>query len=134
VAAVVGAARGSPIAALGVVSLAGVADLRRAAELELSQGVVRELLGGGPDRVPERYAAASPIELLPLGVRQVLVHGVDDAIVPIEIADSYCARARALGDPVDLIRLPDTGHFELIDPQARVFPTVLAAVRSVVDR
>jgi hypothetical protein len=35
----------------------------------LSRGVVAELLGGTPQEQPERYRQASPIELLPLGVR-----------------------------------------------------------------
>ena len=44
----------------GVVPLAAVSDLRRAWALQLDGGVVRELLGGTPDQIPQRYAAASP--------------------------------------------------------------------------
>jgi len=68
-------AQPSSLSLRAVVALAGVSDLRRAWELGLSQGVVEELLGGRPEQVPERYAAASPQELLPLGVPQILVHG-----------------------------------------------------------
>ena len=57
------------------VSQAGVLDLRLAWELRLSDGVVGELLGGAPERVPERYALASPAERLPLGVPALLTHG-----------------------------------------------------------
>src|SRR5213080_1703337 len=46
---------------------AGVLDLRRAWELGLSDNVVEEFLGGTPRQVPERYASASPIQLVPLG-------------------------------------------------------------------
>src|SRR6476469_9369451 len=46
----------------GVVSLAGLSDLRRAWELRLSNGAVSELLGGPPEKVPDRYHAASPME------------------------------------------------------------------------
>src|SRR5262245_6567914 len=45
----------------GVVSLAGVVDLRRAFELKLSNTVVGDLLGGSPDAVADRYLQASPI-------------------------------------------------------------------------
>ena len=61
-----------------MISLAGVCDLRRAWELGLSNGAAAELLGGSPYDYPERYAAASPAALLPLGVRQVLLHGDQD--------------------------------------------------------
>ena len=70
----------------GVVPLAPVGDLRRAWELKLSGNVVDEFLGGSPDKVPERYRAASPIEMLPLGVKQRVIHGDRDDVVPPPIA------------------------------------------------
>ena len=73
----------------GVISLAGVADLRRAWDLRLSDGIVAKFLGGTPDRVPSRYAAASPIELLPISVKQDVIHGTDDDIVPFEISQRF---------------------------------------------
>ena len=60
----------------------GVVDLRLASELGLSRGVVHRFLGGAPGGVPERYAAASPAERLPLGVPVLLTHGGRDDIVP----------------------------------------------------
>ena len=48
------------VAVTRVVSQAGVVDLRMASRLRLSDGVVHRFLGGAPDEVPERYAAASP--------------------------------------------------------------------------
>lgn len=113
-----------------VVSLAGVLDLRQAWELELSEGAVRDLLGGSPDEVPERYAAASPIELLPAGVPHVLMHGDEDDIVPIEISERYHEAARSCGDDVTLRTLTGAGHFELIDPESLVWPEVLAAIQT----
>ena len=116
--------RPQPFAVRGVASLAGLCDLRRAWELRLSNGAVEQLLGGTPQAVPARYVAASPYELLPLGVPQVLIHGTADAAVPVELSERYYRRARALGDPVALVTLPNTGHFELIDPQSPAWPIV----------
>ncbi len=110
------------------ISLAGIADLRRASELRLSAGVTDELMGGMPDKYPERYAAASPIELLPLGVNQYLVHGTEDENVPFEISQRYYETARAKGDAVELTPLPGMGHFELIDPGSQAWPLVLQIV------
>jgi acetyl esterase/lipase len=65
-----GSSRGLPLA--GIVSLAGVADLRKACELRLSKDVVADFLAGSPQEIPDRYAQASPIERLPIGIPQRL--------------------------------------------------------------
>ena len=114
----------------GVVALAGVCDLRRAWELRLSGGVVREFLGGTPEEVPERYDSASPAALLPLGVRQALVHGTADTSVPYIISDDYQRAAAAAGDAARLVTLAGAGHFELIDPRSREWPEVLNAIHA----
>ena len=115
----------------GGVSLAGVVDLRRAWDLHLSKGVVGDFLGGSPDDVPERYAEASPIELLPLGVPQILLHGTEDENVPYEISERYYRAAQSLHDPADLVTLPGAAHFELIDPKSKEFASVREAVASL---
>jgi acetyl esterase/lipase len=109
----------------GAVSLAGVADLRRAWELRLSNGIVEEFLGGPPEKVPERYRAASPIEMLPLGVSQRILHGMRDEVVPFEISRRYAEAAKG---EARLIPLERAGHFELIDPRAAEWSTVRDAV------
>jgi acetyl esterase/lipase len=118
----------------GVVSLAGIADLRRAWELGLSRGVVAELLGGTPREYPERYRRASPIELLPLRVPERLLHGTRDDVAPTEISRRFQAAAAAAGDDARLIELPDAGHFDLIDPRTPAWAHVQAAVLDLVGR
>lgn len=104
----------------GVVPLAAVSDLRRAWALQLDGGVVGQLLGGSPDQVPQRYAAASPAELLPISVPQRVLHGTADNVVPFDMSQRF---AKASGN-AKLIPLTGAGHFDLIDPRARVWPTV----------
>jgi acetyl esterase/lipase len=118
----------TPLSLRGAVSLAGVLDLCRGWDLGLSGGAVGELLGGSPESVPDRYAAASPIALLPLGVRQLLVHGTADDAVPHELSAAYNAAAIARGDDSALLSLPDTGHFEVIDPDSSVWPTIVTGL------
>ncbi len=119
----------SPLPLLGAVSLAGSVDLRRGSELRLSNGAVDELLGGSAALVHARLATASPYELLPLGVPQVLIHGEQDDIVPIEISRRYRDEAARLGEPVELVELENAGHFEVIDPRTDAWPAVLGAVQ-----
>ena len=124
-----------PLPLQGAISLAGVTNLRRGFELNLSEGVVGELLGGGPDQYPERYYGASPSELLPLGVPQVLIHGEKDTTVPYIISQEYFEKADLLGDPVKLVGLPGADHFEVIDPKAKEWAVIvenaLALSRSI---
>ena len=115
----------------GIVALAPVADLRRAWELKLNGGVVTELLGGSPASVPDRYRAASPIEMIPLGARQRVLHGAGDDVVPVAISRNYVAAARAAGDNATLTEPPGAGHFELIDPRSAAWPAVREAVRAM---
>jgi acetyl esterase/lipase len=100
-----------------VVSQAGVADLRLAAVTRPSDEPTRALLGPPSDV----YALASPRELLPLGVEQLVLHGDRDETVSIEISRSYAEAAAAAGDPCELRVLPDTGHFEHIDASSRAW-------------
>jgi acetyl esterase/lipase len=96
-------------------SLAGVLDLRGAAETALGGGTTAELVGDPADH-PERYAAASPVEIVPLGVPTLLAHGADDDVVPPDITRSYAAAASSAGDSVRTSVLPGSGHFDVIDP------------------
>jgi len=111
-----------------VVSLAGVTDLAEAARLRLSDGAVYQLLGGGPEQVPDRYAQACPTRLLPLGVPQLVVHGSADTAVPYRLGTGYAAAARAAGDPVEFTGLPGVDHLELIDPASAAWSGVAGAL------
>jgi len=116
---------------VGAISLAGVVDLRKAYALNLSKGIVKDFLGGSPEEQGDRYRQASPIERLPIQKPTVLIHGEKDTIVPIDIARGYESAAKKAGDPVKLVTLKDTGHFELIDPLLPQWAVVEANVREM---
>ncbi|MSO95635.1 MAG: alpha/beta hydrolase [Thermoleophilia bacterium] len=98
---------------IGAVSQAGVCDLVRGAEQGLGAGACAAFLGGAPDEQPERYAAASPASLAPLGVPQLLIHGEVDDIVPLAQSEGYAAVA---GGEAELVAFAEAGHCDLIDP------------------
>jgi acetyl esterase/lipase len=99
------------------VSLAGIVDLFEADSFGLGNGATARLLGGHPDQCDERYRLASPAALLPLGVPQVLVHGLADQVVPPSMSQSYQLRATAAGDQARYLPIAGAGHRDLIDPQ-----------------
>ena len=107
------------------VSQAGVVDLRLAYELRLSERRRRRPARRRAGPLPARYALASPAELVPLGVPVLLTHGGRDDIVPPSVSESYAAAARAAGDEVELVVLPDEDHFGHIDPANPLWAAVV---------
>jgi len=112
-------------------SLAGVVDLKRAWELHLSNDAVVEFLGGTPDAMPDHYREASPADRVIPQTRQILIHGTADSAVPYEIGKTYAERKARGGEKVELITLPETGHFEIVDPGSVVWSKVQAAFSSL---
>ena len=116
----------------GVVSLAGIADLRTyGAQPGSCNSSVPLLLGGSPEEVPRRYAAASPIELVPLRAPVRLIHGALDPIVPLEQSRNFADRSENAGGSASVTVIEGAGHFDLIAPFAPAWNAVLRAVRDL---
>ncbi len=107
---------GARVRAAGVVAQAGELDLVAADAADLGGGAVRALLGGRAAEVPERYAAADPVRLAPLGAPVLAVTGADDGTVPPEQSERYAAAARAAGGDVELLVVPGEDHLAHLDP------------------
>jgi acetyl esterase/lipase len=124
--------RAEAMAGCGVVALAAVSDLVACHQLGLGQGAADALMGGGPERFPDRYAVADPAGLLPIGLPVRLVHGTGDDRVPHQMSVEYAGRARGAGDVMtECALLPGAGHFDVIDPLSVVWGTVEDAFRAV---
>jgi acetyl esterase/lipase len=124
-----GAPSANSVLLRGAVGLAPVCDLSEGERLGLGGGAVSRLLGGSPQRHPERYAVADPAALLPIGVTQVLVHGDGDGAVPLSLSRGYVAKAVAAGDRASLVELPGCGHMELIDPASSAWGVTILQIR-----
>lgn len=146
--------RDTPPAIAGVLALAPVCDLADAYRDALGNGAAGELLGGGPDAFPDRYAAADPGALPPPEVPTALVHGTADDRVPVSQSAHYAARttspdtapappdaatapapsdAAAPAAPRDirLVAVPDADHFAVIDPLSPAWPHLQAALAAL---
>jgi len=116
----------SPVRIAAAISLAGVVDLVEGARLNLGGGAVQALMGGEPDRFPERYAWGSPAASLPMGVPQFLLHGLADSTVPASLSEDYVRLAQSLGDQAEYVPLVGMGHMDMIDPHGAAFAEVRA--------
>lgn len=113
--------RKNPIAIRGVLGLAAITSLEkyRIGPANSCHSSVEPLLGGGPDKVPKRYAETSPSQRLPLGVRQIFIQGENDPIVEAASVREYVEGAKKAGDDATILALPGAGHFETCVPMSQ---------------
>jgi acetyl esterase/lipase len=131
--------RGSPLLAANplrihtVVSLGGLPDLELAATPPGS-GCGTEVIDRlvGPPTISSRrvYADTSVPNLAPLGVRQVLINGLQDRIIPTSFAHDYERRMRAAGDDVRVRMIDNTGHVELIAPETAAWAAAVEEIQA----
>jgi acetyl esterase/lipase len=114
----------------GIVSLAGITDLRKTGTA--CDGEVIQFTGGEAKEKATIYDQASPITLVPLGVKQKIIQGGADNIIPMVMATDYVEAAKKKNDQVELIALKDADHFQLVDPKSPAWAPVQEAVKSLV--
>ncbi len=106
---------------VGIAAIADLAHFARAGAHACGDNTVDQLVDTAARKIAGGHANApfrdtSPSEMLPLGVKQILIHGVYDGIVPPSMGRRYQARAKDKGEAIELIALENAGHFELIAP------------------
>jgi acetyl esterase/lipase len=111
-----------PLPLRGVVSLAGITDLRRSGTACDSN--VTQLMGGSAKDNATIYGQASPIEMLPLGIPSAIVQGSIDPIIPLAMAEDYAIAAKKKGDDAKLVVIEKAGHFEVVDPKSSAWEAV----------
>ena len=123
--------RENPLPIRGVLGLAAITDLAqyRIGPENSCHSSVEPLLGGTPDVVARRYAETSPIERLPLGIRQVFVQGEKDPIVSAASVRKYAAEAKEAGDKADVLSVATAGHFETAVPVPATEAALAQALR-----
>jgi acetyl esterase/lipase len=106
--------RPTKIEVTGVVSQAGVLDLRSAYDEHLGDGAVEAFLGHRPGPDDDWL---DPIRLVPLNVPVHCVHADGDDTVPIRQSRAYVATATAVGDRAELTEVAGD-HYVVIDPES----------------
>jgi acetyl esterase/lipase len=111
-----------PLPLLGIASLAGVTDLRRAGTA--CDANVPQLMGGSATDKTAIYDQASPIELLPLRIPSAIMQGDSDSIIPLDMAKDYADAAKKKGDDAKLVVIEKAGHFDVVDPKSFAWEAV----------
>ena len=123
-----------PLSVVGVVNLAGPADLESFLPIQsqvCGEPVITKLIGGSPSEVPDRYRQASPSNLLPIRVKQLLISGAQDKVVPPWLGQKYEEEAKKAGDDVTFVVVENAPHFEVIAPGSVAWPKIEEAVLSM---
>ena len=106
-----------PLPIQSVIGIAAMPDLAyaKAASAHACGADTVDLLVNSKER-KDAYRDTSITPLLPLGVKQILISGVYDAIVAPAQALRHRERAKDKQETVALLTLDNAGHFELIAP------------------
>jgi len=115
-----------------IVSLGGLADLRREAALIQSScdRDTAQLAGTPSASRPDVFSDTNAGDLLPNGSRTILVTGELDTISPPRVAHDFAQRARAAGDKAEVVILPGASHYDEVAASSPSWPLVLQAIES----
>ena len=122
--------RANPLPVRHIVSLGGLADLRKeAALIQSSCGRdTAQLAGTASAQRPDVFVDTNAAELAPNGSRTWLVTGALDTISPPRVAHDYAARARAAGDRAEVVILPEASHYDEVAASSPAWPQVLRVI------
>jgi acetyl esterase/lipase len=125
--------RDNPLSVRAVISLAGIDDLSAyRAEGPPACGGPRviDFLDGSVTRGPwDVFEDTSPGCCRSASPRKSF-RGRWTRLCRRHFGRAYAAKAKAAGDTVEEVTIPDASHFELIDPESRAF----AEIRSIIER
>jgi acetyl esterase/lipase len=114
----------NPLKITGVVNSGGLADLKASARVTDPNCLARimdKLTGDLGLNRSNVFSDTSPVEMLPLGVRQVSVNGHRDQIAPPVLGEDYTRKAKATGDNAEVVVVLNTAHVELVAPGTEAF-------------
>ena len=119
----------NPLKIGAVISLAGIGDLAGQGEifaLPCGDDTIDRLVDSAHRKQP--FADTSPAELLPTGIKVVMVHGVFDAVLPPYTGRDYALKVRKAGDRAEVVTIPDAAHFDVVIPTTAAWKVVLGVL------
>lgn len=106
----------NPLSIRGVISLAGIANVTGNNSCGgLASDVIGVPISPSSNTLSERLLDTSPLQMLPIKIKTILISGGSDGIVPPSMGTEYSTEATKLGDDSLHYILQGLGHFDLID-------------------
>ena len=120
----------NPLPLKGVLALEPGTTLKSIHHNRICGHVIDGLMGGSPEQVPDHYRDAAPMEQIPLGLpHTILVGWLSGFGLP---GSTYFYTAQEAGDKqVKIVEAPESGHFEMINPDTSTWPIVLKALQDL---
>jgi len=115
------------VALTAVVAQAGVLALADCAREGVGGTAAPDLMGGGPQELPEQYRLADPMAALPVKAPVLCVHSRADTNVPYSFSERYVQAATDAGGTASLHETSGD-HFTLIDPGSPDWRVVTSAL------
>lgn len=125
-----------PLPVRGTMVLGGPGDLKRFtthADAECRYGIITELIGSNADGVHDHYQYVSPVELVPLGLPQIMISAEHDWVVPPKLGEAYTKAAQDVGDEIQHLIIPSAGHHEFMVPGSVTWATILQSAKSLLS-
>jgi acetyl esterase/lipase len=121
--------RADPLRIRAVISLGGIGDLKGQGDVfagACGAEPIPTIIGKATREKP--YADTSPAELLPLGVRVVMISGAFDHVMPPFTGRAFVEKLRKAGDSAEVMAIPDAGHFDVVMPTTEAWKVVVATL------
>ena len=122
----------TPLKLVGVVNSGGLADLaesRNVTARSCLSDIYDKLVGPISSSRARVLSDTSPVEMFPLGIRQISVNGHEDRIAPPVLGESIARKARAAGDSAEAQVVLNSGHVELVSPGAKAWDVEVSALK-----
>jgi acetyl esterase/lipase len=118
-----------------IVVLAGVLDLQEFAARGAGSNSVLQFMGGAPEQLRAEYAAACPIQGVPLGIPQVVAVGTRDDPDLIDLSYQYVEAALGAGDDVGFLTFAGADHFDVVEPTSKAWEVITTRIdRSIAPK
>ncbi|HNJ79084.1 MAG TPA: hypothetical protein PKX56_06985, partial [Marmoricola sp.] len=115
--------------AKSVLSLAGPLTMAALSGV-IGTGVVRKIMGGTFEKVPDHYYQGDPVMLVPANMPVHVIHDTRDIYVPPAAGETYCNVNRAAGGEATFTLVPGE-HLQLGTTVGPAWPQVLTRIKEL---
>ncbi len=127
----------APLRLVGAVSLGGGGDLKKLlpyGAIICGENTIEKIVGLNERDISIAFSDTSPAELLPSGVKQIMIHGVFDPVAFPYWGWQYQFRAKKAGEYVDVKVVSNAAHFEIITPWTPAWHIVEESILTLIRR